>query len=53
MIFRFFGYSVNGDVVTFPGGSDVTGSVIAAAIKADVYENFTDVDFVFAAIQTY
>lgn len=51
MIFPgFFGYSVNGDVVTFSrGGSDVTGSVIAAAIKADVYENFTDVDFVFAA----
>ena len=34
----------NGNVVTFSrGGSDVTGSVIAAAIDAQIYENFTDV----------
>ena len=46
----FFGYSKEGEVVTFSrGGSDVTGSVIAAAINAEVYENFTDVDYVFAA----
>ncbi|MDP4180632.1 MAG: aspartate kinase [Bacillota bacterium] len=46
----FFGYSKHGDVVTFPrGGSDITGSIIAAAIGAEVYENFTDVDSVFAA----
>jgi len=51
MIFPgFFGYSKNGDVVTFPrGGSDITGSILAAAVKADLYENFTDVDSVFAA----
>lgn len=51
MIFPgFFGYSKSGEVVTFPrGGSDITGSILAAAIKADVYENFTDVDSVFAA----
>lgn len=51
MIFPgFFGYSKSGDVVTFPrGGSDITGSILAAAIKADLYENFTDVDSVFAA----
>ena len=51
MIFPgFFGYSKKGDVVTFPrGGSDITGSILAAAIKADLYENFTDVDSVFAA----
>lgn len=46
----FFGYSAAGDVVTFPrGGSDITGSILAAAVKADVYENFTDVDSVYAA----
>lgn len=51
MIFPgFFGYSSEGDVVTFSrGGSDVTGAVLAAAVKADVYENFTDVDSVYAA----
>ncbi|MCX7708616.1 MAG: aspartate kinase [Clostridia bacterium] len=46
----FFGYSEAGDVVTFPrGGSDITGSILAAAVNADVYENFTDVDSVYAA----
>ena len=46
----FFGYSAGGDVVTFPrGGSDITGSILAAAVKAELYENFTDVDSVFAA----
>jgi len=44
----FFGYSPQGTVVTFPrGGSDITGSILAAAVRADVYENFTDVDSVF------
>lgn len=46
----FFGYTRGGEVVTFPrGGSDITGAIIAAATGADVYENFTDVDSVFAA----
>lgn len=46
----FFGYTKEGDVATFPrGGSDITGSILAAAIKADLYENFTDVDSVFSA----
>jgi len=46
----FFGYTKAGKVVTFPrGGSDITGAVLAAALKADAYENFTDVDSVFAA----
>ncbi|MCK5850818.1 MAG: aspartate kinase [Kiritimatiellae bacterium] len=45
----FFGYTVDGAIVTFPrGGSDITGSILAAAIKAEVYENFTDVDSVCA-----
>jgi aspartate kinase len=46
----FFGYSKDGEVVTFPrGGSDITGSIIAASVNADLYENFTDVDFVYSA----
>jgi len=45
----FFGYTKNGEVATFPrGGSDITGAIVAAAVKAEVYENFTDVDSVFA-----
>ena len=46
----FFGYSPTGRVVTFSrGGSDITGAILAAAVDANVYENFTDVDSVFAA----
>lgn len=46
----FFGYTEKGDVVTFPrGGSDITGAILAKAVNAEVYENFTDVDGVFAA----
>ena len=45
----FFGETKGGDVATFPrGGSDITGAILAAAVKADVYENFTDVDSVCA-----
>lgn len=45
----FFGYSVNGDVFTFSrSGSDITGSILANALKADLYENFTDVDAVYS-----
>jgi aspartate kinase len=45
----FFGYSLEGDVVTFSrGGSDITGSILAAAVEADLYENFTDVDSIYA-----
>ena len=44
----FFGYTIDGRVATFPrGGSDITGSILAAAVRADVYENFTDVDSVY------
>ena len=45
----FFGYTLKGDVVTFPrGGSDITGSILAAALEVEVYENWTDVDAVYA-----
>jgi len=46
----FFGYTKEGILRTFDrGGSDITGSILAAAVKADLYENFTDVDSVFSA----
>ncbi len=46
----FYGYTESGRLVTFPrGGSDITGAILAAAVGADLYENFTDVDSVFAA----
>jgi len=45
----FFGYSLAGEVVTLPrGGSDITGSILSAAVNADLYENFTDVDNVYS-----
>lgn len=40
----FYGAMPDGKVKTFSrGGSDVTGSIVAKAVKADVYENWTDV----------
>ena len=40
----FYGAKEDGTVTTFSrGGSDVTGSLVAKAIKADMYENWTDV----------
>lgn len=40
----FYGAYANGTVKTFSrGGSDITGSIVARAIKANVYENWTDV----------
>ncbi len=40
----FYGSMPDGRIKTFSrGGSDITGSIVAKAIKADVYENWTDV----------
>ena len=40
----FYGAKRNGEVCTFSrGGSDITGALVARAVKADVYENWTDV----------
>ncbi len=40
----FYGAMPDGSIKTFSrGGSDVTGSVVARAVRADVYENWTDV----------
>ncbi len=46
----FFGYTPEDEVITFSrGGSDITGSILAAATGAELYENFTDVDAVYCA----
>ncbi len=40
----FYGSMPNGTVKTFSrGGSDITGSIVARACNADLYENWTDV----------
>ena len=40
----FYGAREDGQVVTFSrGGSDITGALVARAVGADVYENWTDV----------
>ena len=40
----FYGAYADGKVKTFSrGGSDITGSIVARALKADLYENWTDV----------
>ncbi|MFP7692047.1 aspartate kinase [Bacillus subtilis] len=45
----FFGFSKDGEVITFSrSGSDITGSILANGLQADLYENFTDVDAVYS-----
>ena len=40
----FYGINADGSIRTFSrGGSDITGSIVAAAAGADLYENWTDV----------
>ena len=40
----FYGAKPNGSVKTFSrGGSDITGSLVAKAVHANLYENWTDV----------
>lgn len=41
----FYGsYKETGEIKTFSrGGSDITGALVARAVKADMYENWTDV----------
>ena len=41
----FYGSMPNGTIKTFSrGGSDITGSIVARAVLAEIYENWTDVD---------
>ena len=45
----FFGGTEDGRILTFSrGGSDISGAIVSVAVEADVYENWTDVDSVFA-----
>ncbi len=40
----FYGKRADGVINTFSrGGSDITGSIVAKAVRADLYENWTDV----------
>lgn len=40
----FYGTKEDGSIKTFSrGGSDITGAIVARAVSADVYENWTDV----------
>ncbi len=40
----FYGSMPDGSIRTFSrGGSDITGSIVAKAVQADMYENWTDV----------
>lgn len=40
----FYGISANDTIKTFSrGGSDITGAIVAKAVNADLYENWTDV----------
>ena len=40
----FYGKGSNGKIKTFSrGGSDISGSIVARGVKADLYENWTDV----------
>lgn len=46
----FYGAYADGTVKTFSrGGSDITGSIVARAVKANVYENWTDVSGILVA----
>lgn len=45
----FYGRSVSGRIKTFSrGGSDITGAIVARAVGASLYENWTDVSGFFA-----
>ena len=46
----FYGLMPDGNIRTFSrGGSDITGALAAAALNADVYENWTDVSGILMA----
>ena len=46
----FYGSTPNGRIHTFSrGGSDITGAIVARAVNAEVYENWTDVAGFFMA----
>ena len=50
----FYGSMPDGSIKTFSrGGSDITGSIIARSVNADIYENWTDVSGMLMADPRY
>ena len=50
VIAGFYGAKPDGTIHTFSrGGSDITGAIVARAVDADLYENWTDVSGMLAA----
>lgn len=46
----FFAYTPQGKIITFQrGGSDITGSIIARGLDCDIYENYTDMSYIYTA----
>ena len=46
----FYGSMPDGSIKTFSrGGSDITGSIVARSVEADIYENWTDVSGMLSA----
>lgn len=46
----FYAYSPQGKIITFQrGGSDITGSILAKGLSCDIYENYTDKNYIFTA----
>ncbi|MDY2919383.1 MAG: aspartate kinase [Anaerococcus sp.] len=46
----FYAYSPQGKILTFKrGGSDLTGSILARGLDCDIYENYTDMNYIYAA----
>ena len=51
VISGFYGSMPDGSIKTFSrGGSDITGAIIARGVKADIYENWTDVNGFMTAV---
>ncbi|MDY3006242.1 aspartate kinase [Anaerococcus porci] len=46
----FYAISPQGKIITFQrGGSDITGSIVARGLECDIYENFTDMSYIYTA----
>lgn len=46
----FYALTPQGKVITFQrGGSDITGSIIARGLECDIYENYTDMSYIYTA----
>lgn len=46
----FYGYNLEGDRLTFSrGGSDISGAILARGLGCDIYENYTDMTYIYSA----